>query len=154
MKKQRKVEYFTGAQAQGAKRSAAHEHADSPHRKKQKLETSSASNGSRKVMQEQYTTKPKPKPTFSQTSKSLEKKEALKRSKPPTALEKLDSRSISKLTSKNAKANTGIIPKSRHEEEEDAYISYLESKLGWKKGGKKSSQYGKELEDDGLDGTY
>lgn len=43
------------------------------------------------------------------------------------------------------------LPPSRHEEEEDRYIAYLEAKLGWSKGGKRAKGYGKELEDDGLD---
>ena len=44
------------------------------------------------------------------------------------------------------------IPKTPQEEKEDAYIAYLERKLGWVKGGKRTAQYGKGEEEDGLDG--
>lgn len=39
------------------------------------------------------------------------------------------------------------------EEEEDAYIAYMERKLGWVKGGKRTAKYGAGDEDDGLGGT-
>ena len=38
------------------------------------------------------------------------------------------------------------------EGKEDAYIRYLEDKLGWKESGTKTSAYGSGLADDGLDG--
>lgn len=40
------------------------------------------------------------------------------------------------------------------EDKEDAYIHYLEGKLGWKKNGMKTSAYGSGLADDGLGGLY
>ena len=40
------------------------------------------------------------------------------------------------------------------EKKEDAYIEYLESKLGWKKGGSRTGRYGKGLDEDGLDGKH
>ena len=43
---------------------------------------------------------------------------------------------------------------SRHDQQEDAYISYLETKLGWKKHGSKTRSYGSGLGEDGLDGKY
>ncbi|KAK7690918.1 hypothetical protein QCA50_006021 [Cerrena zonata] len=144
-KKQRKAEYFTGAQTHGTKRSVTHEHIDSPSRKKQKLDPSSSEKNTQKASRAPGTSKAPP------TTKQPEKKEIVKRPSQSTTLEKLDSRSASKYLSKKATLNPGFIPKSRQEEEESAYISYLESKLGWKKGGKKSSKYGKGLDEDGLD---
>jgi len=46
------------------------------------------------------------------------------------------------------------LPKTQGEDKEDAYIHYLEGKLGWKKYGAKTSAYGSGLADDGLDGLY
>lgn len=45
-------------------------------------------------------------------------------------------------------------PSTQEEDKEDAYIHYLESKLGWKKNGIKTSAYGSGLADDGLGGVY
>lgn len=45
------------------------------------------------------------------------------------------------------------LPITREEDKEDAYIRYLEGKLGWKKDGAKTSTYGLGLADDGLDGV-
>ena len=47
--------------------------------------------------------------------------------------------------------SSGLL-KSQEEDKEDAYIRYLESKLGWKKNGAKTTAYGLGLADDGLDG--
>ena len=44
------------------------------------------------------------------------------------------------------------LPRIREEDKEDAYIRYLEGKLGWKKDGTKTTTYGSGLVDDGLDG--
>lgn len=41
---------------------------------------------------------------------------------------------------------------SYRDQQEDQYISYLESKLGWKKNGSKTGAYGSGLGEDGLDG--
>ena len=46
------------------------------------------------------------------------------------------------------------LPNTQAEDKEDAYICYLESRLGWKKNGAKTSAYGSGLADDGLDGLY
>ena len=43
-------------------------------------------------------------------------------------------------------------PRSQRDKEEDAYIAYLEKKLGWSKGGSRTGSYGRGLEEDGLDG--
>ncbi|KAF9243388.1 hypothetical protein BU15DRAFT_86369 [Melanogaster broomeanus] len=62
----------------------------------------------------------------------------------PTALEKLASNSTSRKSHKTASG----IPRTREEQEEDAYIAYLEAKLGYSKSGGKRK---KEDEDDGMD---
>lgn len=54
--------------------------------------------------------------------------------------------------SRKAASVPAKLPRGQQEEHEDAYIAYLESKLGWKKGGSRTSKYGKGMEDDGLDG--
>ena len=43
-------------------------------------------------------------------------------------------------------------PKTQGEDKEDAYIRYLEGKLGWKRDGIKTSAYGSGSADDGLNG--
>lgn len=63
----------------------------------------------------------------------------------PTALEKLISHSTRK-----APGFASRIPRTREEAEEDAYITYLEAKLGYSSGNKRK----KGDEDDGLDGGY
>lgn len=67
--------------------------------------------------------------------------------KPKTALQKLAVRT-------DTLSNPGVTSRTQREKEEDAYIAYLESKLGWRKGGKKTSTYGSGLGDDGLDGAF
>lgn len=46
------------------------------------------------------------------------------------------------------------LSRTREEDKEDAYIRYLEDKLGWKKNGTKTTAYGSGLADAGLDGMY
>lgn len=78
-------------------------------------------------------------------SKPISLKDTANHTKKPkrTALEKLGDRQTSR----------GTVPlRSRAEDEEDSYIAYLESKLGWSKGGYRAKSYGKGLKDDGLDG--
>ena len=53
----------------------------------------------------------------------------------------------------NSSGHSGLL-KSQGEDKEDAYIRYLEGKLGWKKKGAKTGAYGSGLADDGLDGSY
>lgn len=45
-------------------------------------------------------------------------------------------------------------PRTQEEDKEDAYIRYLEGRLGWKKNGIKTSAYGSGSADDGLGGMY
>jgi nucleolar MIF4G domain-containing protein 1 len=61
-----------------------------------------------------------------------------------TALERLASRSI-----REAPKVASRIPRTREEAEEDAYIAYLEAKLGYSKGTSRKGD-----EDDGLGGAY
>ena len=75
--------------------------------------------------------------------------------KPKTALEKLAERSAgSKSLTRQSKTLPNALPRTAQEEEEDAYIEYLERKLGWVKGGKRTANYGLGEEEDGLDGAY
>ncbi|GJE88610.1 MIF4G and MA3 domain-containing protein [Phanerochaete sordida] len=125
------------AEAAGTKRQADREHADSPKRKKVKfaVEDKSASKPA---------TKENATPGSSKDAKSKPKK------KEPTALEKLAART----DPSSSKFGTGVPVRraaSKQEKDEDAYIQYLESKLGWSKGGSRTNRYGKGLEDDGLD---
>jgi nucleolar MIF4G domain-containing protein 1 len=62
--------------------------------------------------------------------------------KPKSALEKLDE-----------KSRTAAPLRSEREKQEDAYIAYLENKLGWRKGKDKTKSYGAGLHEDGLDGA-
>lgn len=120
------------------KRSANSEHGESPKRKKVKF-----------AVEEKPAAKPSIKeyatPGSSKASKPKTKK------KEPTALEKLAARtdsSSARLTS----AAPAWKARSKQEKDEDAYIEYLESKLGWNNGGSRTNKYGKGLNDDGLDG--
>ncbi|CAL1716321.1 unnamed protein product [Somion occarium] len=152
-RRQRKAEYFTG-RAQNVKRPAEDEHVESPRRKKQRLDTSASSNGAQNGKQQKapFVTVAAPEPL----PKKAELKGHSKKPKPKTALERLAERSSSgvaaPLESKSkSKAQRSTLPRSRQEQEEDAYIAHLEAKLGWNKGGKRTGKYGKDLEDDGLD---
>jgi nucleolar MIF4G domain-containing protein 1 len=93
---------------------------------------------------EEHTDAPEPKrlrtdgPTYSST-------QTKGKSKSKTPLEKLVEHSERPAISKKSR--------SQQEEHEDNYISYLESKLGWQKGGSKTASYGSGLGDDGLDGN-
>lgn len=76
-----------------------------------------------------------------------------KKAKPKTALEKLAERSeVPRGTKAKAKVLPAPILRGSRDEEDDAYIAYLEKKLGWTKGGKRTTKYGKGEEEDGLDG--
>jgi nucleolar MIF4G domain-containing protein 1 len=64
-----------------------------------------------------------------------------------TALEMLADRSLT------SNGSTSDLPRTQREKEEDEYIKHLEAKLGWRKGGKKTSSYGQGMDEDGWDGT-
>ena len=48
----------------------------------------------------------------------------------------------------------GASSRSKMDQQEDAYILYLESKLGWRKNGSRTGSYGASLNEDGLDGMF
>ncbi|KAJ7475957.1 hypothetical protein FB451DRAFT_1034114 [Mycena latifolia] len=127
-KKQRKAEFFSVP----GKRAAEEEHGDSPQRKKIKLAPEAVSK------EETPVKAPSKPPRLSGSSTSiLEGPKAVKTvKKTKTALEKRVARSDPTPTS--------LGPRSQKDKEEDAYMAYLESKLGYTK--KKSLR-----EDDGLD---
>lgn len=150
-RRQRKTQFFSSNNVQhkptNPKRHAEHEHAESPQRKKAKLTQSTPIaptpvNGSKPSI----STKPL-KPAKHASGQSSLQSEA--------KLEKVVHRSepvSKKAKSTSVLSDPAAISRSRQEEAEDAYISYLESKLGYRKGGKQGAKYGKG-EDDGLDGT-
>lgn len=143
-KKQRRADYF----ATTAKRTAEHEHEESPKRKRARL--SEDAEGLRpsvqpaKVESQQRHQKPAVKPPQTNETQRADKRAG---ANPPTALQKLAHRT-------DHKRATVKLPRTKQEDGEDAYIAYLESKLGWTKAGSRTSQYGRGLEDDGLDGAY
>lgn len=154
-KRQRKAEFYNSSSNNlnkpGAKRNASHEHPDSPQHKKRKFSQSGEGPSA-------------PKSQFSKTS-SL--KASTNRTTPfedPSHAKDNSSSSKSRKSTrgttnkvvsqprvekKRKESTSAVLPRTRQEEEEDAYIVYLESKLGYKKGGRKSSKL---ADDDGLDG--
>lgn len=117
--KERKAEYFKAAS--GVKRSApSAEQGGSPPRKKTKIETMPTQDVSR--LPSSSVPLKKSKPSITTPSKK-------------TTLQKMASQSKSS------------VAKPRRETEEDAYIAYLEGKLGYAKGKRKDTG-------DGLDGVF
>ncbi|KAG0706767.1 hypothetical protein DFH29DRAFT_899911 [Suillus ampliporus] len=136
-RKKRKADHFLHS-AHSAKRKTEEEHADSPQRKRVK------------ISQEPIARPPASKPHHAATSKVLSRHrteephtttESVPKQKfKTTALERL----VNKSTAKPSKiASKG--PRTREEEEDDAYIAYLESKLGYTGGGSRRK-------DDDMDG--
>jgi hypothetical protein len=119
------------------KRPIEKEHAGAPKRKKVKFAEPEASALKKPSTKENA-------PDSSQLKHKPKKKE-------PTALEKLAARA-------GASSSFGAAlpkfkgPRTQQEKHEDAYIEYLESKLGWNKAGARTGRYGKGLEEDGLNG--
>ncbi|KAJ7170843.1 hypothetical protein C8R43DRAFT_981266 [Mycena crocata] len=134
-RKQRKAEFFAAPQP-AAKRGAEEEHADSPQRKKIKL-AGTADAGSKQPVPVQASTKPSIATSEPKAMKAPKTVKPVKKTK--TALEKLVGRPDP------SPASLG--PRSQKDREEDAYIAYLESKLGY--GQKKNKK-----EDDGLDDLF
>ncbi|KAG5646977.1 hypothetical protein DXG03_001700 [Asterophora parasitica] len=135
-RKRHKAEYFSSGAAH-SKRPAEddHDHAESPKRKKVKHDGALPSNTVLSTTVSAFLdtipqkfSKPAPPPAKALVPET--------KKKAPTALEKLASKSTA------APRNS-----DRRGDEEDAYISYLEAKLGYAKGGKKKTS----AEDDGLD---
>ncbi|KAH9935250.1 hypothetical protein B0H21DRAFT_780860 [Amylocystis lapponica] len=154
-RKQRKVEFFSHheniTRKQASKRTAD-EHPESPRSKKAKLENAhtpapvhhNASHAiplkAPKMIPKSSETMPLAKRTATTSKSALEK--LAERSQGPSQARHLSS----------TKHTTAGSSRSRQEIEEDEYISYLESKLGWTKAGKRTAKYGKEVGEDGLDG--
>lgn len=127
-KKKRKADFFSAPpKANLVKRPAPTEHTESPQRKKTKLSGAEPTRPPAPALPTQV------KPALKKTLTSVT---SAKPPKPRTALEKLASRSDAPSLPRSSR--------SQKEREEDAYIAYLESKLGR---GKKTAE-----DDDGLDG--
>ncbi|KAF5367452.1 hypothetical protein D9758_003658 [Tetrapyrgos nigripes] len=125
--KHRRAEYFS----KKSKRPAETEHDASPQRKKIKLESPESGKNQTQAKPFKKTETASPGHQSQGSNSVLEGKKPVKQ----TALEKL----VFKASSKPKR--------TQQEKEEDAYIEYLEAKLGHKKG--KSSKY-----DDGLDDLF
>ncbi|PPQ83942.1 hypothetical protein CVT26_008765 [Gymnopilus dilepis] len=132
--KQRKAAHFSQA-SNGRKRPADGEHVQSPQRKRTRLDDSTSGSRSRQASAttpiQNYDKVPVPSPSGSRSS--------AKRSEP------LKKKATN--TERAEKAPSIPVAQSAVEEEEDAYIAYLEGKLGMGKGKKKA----KAFEEDGLD---
>ncbi|KAI0649109.1 hypothetical protein C8Q79DRAFT_492686 [Trametes meyenii] len=142
-RKQRKAEFFSShppKSQQNGKRRAEGDHVDSPQRKKVKVEPAQESAS-------------RPVPSAKPIKKDGPGSEKQKKSKPKSALEKLAERAESSKAGKQKAKKSLPAPSLRtpQEEEEDAYIAYMERKLGWVKGGKRTTKYGRGEEEDGLD---
>jgi nucleolar MIF4G domain-containing protein 1 len=135
--KKRKADHFIHS-THSAKRRTEEEHVKSPRRKRMKMSEESVSRPPASQPHNVVTTKVLPchRPEELHTTTESVPKQKLK----TTALERL----VNKSTVKPRKlASTG--PRNREEEEEDAYIAYLESKLGYAGGGSRRK-------DDDMDG--
>lgn len=136
-RKKRKADHFIHS-AHSAKRKTEEEHVNSPRRKRMKISEESVSRPPALQPHSVVTTQVLPchRPEELHTTTESVPKQKLK----TTALERL----VNKSTVKHRKlASTG--PRNREEEEEDAYIAYLESKLGYAGGGSRRK-------DDDMDG--
>ena len=147
-RKKHKAEHFSATSSvkvqNHGKRRAEVDHADSPRRKKTKLEGTQDS-----------VARPTPPSTSGKSGKDLTKASGANVSKTKTPLEKLAERTVApKVSKRTTKPSLDTILRTPQEEEEDAYIAYLEHKLGWVKGGKRTARYGKGEDEDGLDGKH
>ncbi|KIJ67003.1 hypothetical protein HYDPIDRAFT_26414 [Hydnomerulius pinastri MD-312] len=129
-RKKRKAEHFS-ASVGSAKRKTEEEHVESPKPKRRKtvhfaedVKPPAAS------PKDKLSSRPRLKldapDSVTHSSRKSERK--------PTALEKLASKS-----SRSVPKTAPRMPRTREEEEEDAYIEYLESKLGYSTGGKRKN---------------
>ncbi|KAJ7126872.1 hypothetical protein C8R44DRAFT_779779 [Mycena epipterygia] len=133
--RKRKAEFFSAPQL-AAKREAEEEHTDSPQRKKVKLTAEAVSTEAPSIKAPS-----KPTPVKDSAPPRTEPAKVAKPAKKTkTALEKLAG-------SRFDPTPGSLGPRSQKDKEEDAYIAYLESKLGY--GNKK-----KQREDDGLDDLF
>lgn len=135
--KKRRADHFS-TRTVAVKRKTEEEHVDVPDSKRRKTvhfadEVKSSSPPKTRK------TRPRGSPERSDSRPST------KTESKPTALEKLASKSTRK-----APKVASSIPRTREESEEDAYIAYLEARLGYSNGTKRK----KGDEADGLDGAY
>jgi nucleolar MIF4G domain-containing protein 1 len=138
-RKQRKAEFFSAVPT-STKRHAQDEHADSPKRKKAKLEPAVLSTNDSRTSSINKHNPPANSSRPIPLAREAKAKKLKPSTQPKTALEKLVRGSNLILKSS---------PRSQKEKDEDAYIAYLESKLGYAEGSKRK----KGSEDDGLDGV-
>ncbi|KAG2154054.1 hypothetical protein DEU56DRAFT_952103, partial [Suillus clintonianus] len=136
-RKKKKADHFIHT-AHSAKRKTEEEHVDSPQRKRMKISQESVSKPPASKSHNATTTKvsSRHRPGEPHTTTEPVQKHKLK----TTALERLANKSATK---PRKVASTG--PRNREEEEEDAYIAYLESKLGYAGGSSRRK-------DDDMDG--
>ncbi|KAJ7030363.1 hypothetical protein C8F04DRAFT_731475 [Mycena alexandri] len=132
--KQRKAEFFS---ARPSKRGAEEEHTDSPQRKKVKLAA---------VVSKPPAPVPTPilKPARLTEPAVTPRAEPVKVAAKPAKSKKT---ALEKLAGRSDPTPKSLGPRSQRDMEEDAYIAYLESKLGY---GKKNNN----REDDGLDDLF
>ena len=145
-RKQRKAEHFSASYDYGftrsGKRSAEENHADSPQRKKAKLNAPQSKHA------------PVPHPADTPPKRSADgdvQRPKGKLGKSKTALQRLAEKAEAPRAP--SKLSLQAVLRTPQEEQEDAYIAYLERKLGWVKGGQRTARYGMDEEDDGLGGT-
>lgn len=141
-RKKRKADHFIH-NPYSAKRKTEEEHLNSTQRKRMKTSQESVSRPPASKSHNAAVTKvlPHPRPEEPHTTTESVPKQKFK----TTALERLVNKSVAK---SHKVASTG--PRSREEEEEDAYIAYLESKLGYAGGDSRR----KDDDMDGLGGMF
>ncbi|KAK7033227.1 MIF4G/MA4-domain-containing protein [Favolaschia claudopus] len=141
--KQRKAEFFSASLHSNSKRVAEEEHAESPQRKKVRL--SNSETASKPVPSAQVDSQPT-KRIAGDSSRAKPVNAEQPNSKPAEPKPKPKQSALEKLATRVDPTPAFAGPRSRQEKEEDAYIAYLEGKLGY--AGRKN----KKREDDGLDG--
>ncbi|RDB25941.1 Suppressor of glycerol defect protein 1 [Hypsizygus marmoreus] len=135
-RKKNKADFFSHHPGRDKRSAEEEEHAESPKRKKARHDISTQSTDSRSTVHPKVI--PNPPETKAQDSAEPSSARRVNVKKTRTPLERL----VVKSNPLNPKASG-----TRREEEEDSYIAYLESKLGYAKDRKKQ----KKTEDDGLD---
>ena len=146
-RKTRKADHFSPPSGRPqpppkGKRPASHDVADAPQRKKVKLAAPEHAN--RPAPQPASVARVDP-PSNSPRHPSTKNKPHAPTKK--TALQKLAEGS-------NSETKSAPSRRTQREDEEDAYITYLESQLGWRKGGKKTTKYGAGLDEEGWGGAW
>jgi nucleolar MIF4G domain-containing protein 1 len=146
-RKKRKADHFSKTQTthSAGERKTEQEYVESPQRKRVKISRDSVSRPpATKSHHEPTTTKVSSR---RRTEEPRNTESVSKQKLGTTALERLVNKSAAKARSLKDVPSKG--PRSREEEEEDAYIAYLESKLGYSGGGSRR----KDDDMDGLGGS-